>query len=171
MGGANPPALAAVCGPGVLTVVDVRTLPGSRRYPQFNRETMEEGLRSAGIAYRHAPELGGLRKPLKDSVNGAWRNDSFRGFADYMQGQAFAEALSDLEREAQAGTISLLCAEAVPWRCHRSLIADALTVRGFSVMHIMTEGSAKPHRLTPWARVEGIRITYPGPAPPTAVEP
>jgi len=153
--------IAALGSFGVQRVVDVRTIPGSRRCPQFNREPLREALEAAGIGYRHAEGLGGLRKPMKDSVNGAWRNDSFRAFADYMQGEAFAQALEELQREAAGVTVALLCAEAVPWRCHRSLIADALTVRGHQVIHIMAKGSASPHRLTPWALVEGLRITYP----------
>jgi len=148
---------------GIRTVVDVRTVSGSRRYPQFNREALEQALAAAGIAYRHSKGLGGLRKPLKDSVNGAWRNESFRGFADYMQSEAFAAALAELEGEAASGgPVAILCAEAVPWRCHRSLIADALSVRGHTVMHIMAPGKANRHKVTPWARVEGLQITYPG---------
>ena len=149
------------------TLVDVRTIPRSRHCPQFNSEPFARALREAGIGYRHASGLGGLRKPRRDSPNGAWRNDSFRGFADYMQTEEFAEALSELEREAAAGPVAIMCAEAVPWRCHRSLIADALAARGHAVMHIMAPGSARAHKLTPWARVEGFRVTY----PPAAVAP
>ncbi len=157
---------------GVRIVIDVRTAPGSRRYPQFNHEALQQSLAAAGIGYRHAKALGGLRKPLKDSVNGAWRNASFRGFADYMQGEAFAEALAELEKDAAAGgPIALLCAEAVPWRCHRSLIADALTVRGHTVMHIMGKGKANQHTMTPWARVDGLCITYPPEAAPGSQPP
>jgi uncharacterized protein (DUF488 family) len=146
---------------GVRLVVDVRTLPGSRRFPQFNREALGESLRSAGIGYRHIPGLGGLRKPRKDSPNGAWRNDSFRGFADYMLTPEFAQGIAALIREARALPAALLCAEAVPWRCHRSLIADALSVRGFPVEHIIGGEKASPHKVTTWARVDGLRITYP----------
>ena len=146
---------------GVRTVADVRTLPGSRRFPQFNREPLEETLRGAGIRYRHFPGLGGLRKPRKDSPNGAWRNDSFRGFADYMLTAEFERGLEELTQEARTTAVALLCAEAVPWRCHRSLIADALSVRGFRVEHIVAGEKTSPHQMTRWARVEGLRVTYP----------
>ena len=146
---------------GVRTVVDVRTLPGSRRFPQFNREPLEESLRGVGIGYRHMSGLGGLRKPRKDSPNGAWRNDSFRGFADYMLTPAFEQGLDELMQEARITVVALLCAEAVPWRCHRSLISDALSVRGFRVEHIVGGQKTFPHEVTRWARVEGLRVTYP----------
>jgi uncharacterized protein (DUF488 family) len=156
-----PELIEALRGFGVTTLVDVRTIPRSRHCPQFDREPFAQALREAGIGYRHAKGLGGLRKPRRDSANGAWRNDSFRGFADYMQTEAFAEALAELEREGDGGPVAIMCAEAVPWRCHRSLIADALAARGRPVIHIMAPGVARPHRLTPWARVEGLRVTYP----------
>ncbi len=146
---------------GVRTVMDVRTVPGSRRFPQFNREALAESLRGAGIGYCHNPGLGGLRKPRKDSPNGAWRNDSFRGFADYMLTPEFEQGLAELIDSARAEVTAVLCAEAVPWRCHRSLIADALTVRGFPVEHIVGGEKSSPHQVTKWARVEGLRITYP----------
>ncbi|HXX38781.1 MAG TPA: DUF488 domain-containing protein [bacterium] len=151
---------------GVRTLVDVRTVPGSRHAPQFNRETLSRTLPRRGIRYRHAAELGGLRRPHADSVNTAWRDASFRGFADYMATPEFDEAILNLRRLARAeGPVALMCAEAVPWRCHRSLIADALVVRRDAVTHIMDPGSSRPHELTPWAKVEGTTITYPGPPP------
>jgi uncharacterized protein (DUF488 family) len=143
-------------------LVDVRTIPRSRHNPQFNRETLPESLRGAGIECSHAPELGGLRKSRPDSVNIGWRNLSFRGYADYMQTREFADGLKNLVNLARHGITVIMCAEAVPWRCHRSLIADALTVAGHSVEHIMSVDKTQTHVLTPFARVEGQRITYPG---------
>lgn len=146
---------------GVTAVADVRTIPRSRRNPQFNQETLPGALTAAGIGYFHLPGLGGLRHARADSPNMAWRNASFRGFADYMQTDEFAENIAHLIAAAAQGRIALMCAEAVPWRCHRSLIADALTVRGIAVEHIMSKTHRQPHAVTPWARVEGVRITYP----------
>jgi uncharacterized protein (DUF488 family) len=146
---------------GVTRLVDVRTVPRSRHNPQFNGDALPESLRAAGIAYTHMPGLGGLRKPKPDSVNSGWRNASFQGYADYMQTPEFAENLKALEELAVNDTIATLCAEAVPWRCHRSLIADALTVRGHEVEHIISETKRQPHKLTPFAHVEGVQITYP----------
>ncbi len=145
-------------------VVDIRTVPRSRHNPQFNRETLPEALAAAGIGYVHLAGLGGLRHARKDSPNQGWRNASFRGFADYMQTPEFEENLRALMEMARQEQLCLMCAEAVPWRCHRSLIADALTVRGHAVTHIISQHSSQPHRLTPFARVAGTRITYP-PAP------
>ncbi len=147
---------------GVDLLVDVRTVPRSRHNPQFNRDVLPETLARAGIEYQHAAALGGLRHARKDSLNTAWRNSSFRGYADYMQTPAFAESLAELLKRAEGRRAAIMCAEAVPWRCHRSLIADALTARGVPVMHIMSETRADPHRLTPFARVDGDRVTYPG---------
>ncbi len=145
-------------------VVDVRTVPRSRRNPQFGRETLPASLRAAGIDYTHMPGLGGLRHPRPDSANSGWRNASFRGYADYMQTAEFQENLRQLMELASTRRIVLMCAEAVPWRCHRSLIADALLVRGYHVEHIMSATRSQPHRLTPWARVEDTQITYPAEA-------
>ena len=145
---------------GVTHVVDTRTVPRSRRNPQYNRETLPEALRPAGIGYVHVPGLGGLRRPRRDSVNTAWRNAGFRGYADYMQTPEFAESLEALIALAARAQVAVMCAEALPWRCHRSLIADALTVRQVLVEHIL-DGGRHPHRLTPWARVDGARLTYP----------
>ncbi len=150
---------------GVRTVVDVRTVPRSRHNPQFNADSLAESLRLAGLLYENRKDLGGLRRPRKDSPNGAWRNDSFRGFADYMQTEEFALAVDSLAAQAVKGTCALMCAETVPWRCHRSLIADALTVRGFAVVHIMGPGKTMAHALTPWAVVDGLRVTYPAAGP------
>lgn len=149
---------------GVRAVADVRTLPGSRRVPQFNLENLAPALEAAGIRYLHIAALGGLRRTSARSINTAWRNASFRGFADYMQTPAFAEGLETLITLARERPTAILCAEAVPWRCHRSLIGDALVVRGWRVLDIFSEKSIKPHQLTAFARVEGTAVTYPGKA-------
>jgi uncharacterized protein (DUF488 family) len=145
----------------VMQVVDVRTLPRSRRNPQFNRETLPDALRAGGMGYVHMAGLGGLRRPRADSPNNGWRNASFRGFADYMQTPAFEVHLHTLLELARQQRLALLCAEAVPWRCHRSLIADALTVRGAKVEHILSPTHRQAHVLTPWAQANGTRLTYP----------
>ena len=146
---------------GIEQLIDVRTIPGSRHNPQFNQEDLNASLRGQGICYLHLAGLGGLRKTVKDSLNTGWENASFRGFADYMQTPEFAEALEELIALAQERASAIMCAEAVPWRCHRSLIGDALLVRGLTVEDIFSETSSKPHNMTPWARVDGRRITYP----------
>jgi hypothetical protein len=151
---------------GVTLVVDVRKMPRSRRNPQFNRDTLPADLREAGIGYVDLPGLGGLRRRRPDSPNGAWKNASFQGYADHMLTPEFEQSLQELIERARGERAALLCAEAVPWRCHRSLIADALTVRGLPVEHILTARRTQPHVLRPFARVEGTRITY----PPTAEE-
>lgn len=146
---------------GVTRLVDVRTAPGSRRMPHFSKAALAAELPAQGIEYRHLPELGGLRRPRPDSPNTGWRNESFRGFADHMATAEFATALDGLvELAAERGT-AVMCAEAVPWRCHRSLIADALLARGVEVRHILGPGPARLHAMTPFARVEGSRVTYP----------
>jgi uncharacterized protein (DUF488 family) len=145
----------------VKLVADVRTIPKSRHNPQFNTGILASALKVEGIGYRRLPALGGLRHPEKDSVNTAWENDSFRGFADYMQTAGFAGGLSELMAIGQEQRTVVMCAEALPWRCHRSLIADALLVRGVKAMHIMSRTSVKEHTLTPWAAVHGAAITYP----------
>ncbi len=142
-------------------LVDVRTIPRSRRNPQFNKESLPQALRAAGVEYTHIPGLGGLRKAQKDSINTAWENDSFRGYADYMQTPEFSAGLEELISLSQDGPIAIMCAEAVPWRCHRSLIGDALLARGYSVIDILGPNSARPHKLTSFAVVEGERVTYP----------
>lgn len=146
---------------GVTHLMDVRTIPKSRHNPQFNSDALAGSLRDAGIAYTHVPGLGGLRRARPDSTNAAWRNPSFRGYADYMQTPAFAEHLDVVIDLAHRERVALMCAEAVPWRCHRSLIADALLVRGIPVEEIVSETRRQPHKLTPFARVDGVAITYP----------
>jgi len=146
---------------GVTTVVDIRTIPRSRHNPQFNKDVLPGKLSLAGISYRHCPGLGGLRHPQRDSPNTGWRNSSFRGFADYMQTGEFAQHIDRLVAIAQVGQVAIFCAEAVPWRCHRSLIADALLIRGLRIEHIIGAGERRPHIMTPWAEVHGTTITYP----------
>ncbi len=146
-------------------VIDVRTIPKSRYNPQFNEEELRKQLLEHGIEYARLPGLGGLRHTTKASINTAWKNDSFRGFADYMQTPEFASALDELIELAKEKRVAIMCAEAVPWRCHRSLIGDALIVRNIEVKDILSEKAIQPHSLTPWAKVEGNKITYPGPPP------
>lgn len=142
-------------------VVDVRTLPGSKHNPQFNKETLAEFLKKHKIDYIHMKSLGGLRKPNKDSVNTGWKASSFRGFADYMQTPKFRYAMDNLTEIANNKHVAIMCAEAVPWRCHRNMIADALLVRGFDVKHIISASDVREHKMTSFARVEGTSITYP----------
>jgi len=142
---------------GVHRVIDVRTIPRSRHNPQFNRDQLSPALHRARMHYTHMPGLGGLRRARRDSSNTAWRNASFRGYADYMQTVEFDDNLSRCIALARRERVVLMCAEAVPWRCHRSLIGDALLVRNVEVLDIMTEKSAKPHTLTSFARVDGHR--------------
>lgn len=146
---------------GVQRLVDVRTVPRSRHNPQFNRDALSKSLHNRRLNYRHIKALGGLRHSRPNSPNGAWRNKSFRGYADYMQTPEFAQGLEQLMELAQEKPAAIMCAEAVPWRCHRSLIADALIVRGYEVRDIMSLTSAKEHKLSPMAKVEGTCITYP----------
>jgi uncharacterized protein (DUF488 family) len=146
---------------GIDCVLDIRTVPKSRHNPQFGQDRLPDSLAAAGIGYRYLAGLGGLRHPRKDSPNGAWRNASFRGYADYMQTEAFAENVDAVAALAQDRRCVLMCAEAVPWRCHRSMVGDALLVRGIAVEDIIGPQKRKPHRLTPFAKVDGLRITYP----------
>ena len=146
---------------GVTRLVDVRTMPRSRHNPQFNKETLSAALRSAGLSYQHVAGLGGLRHARPDSPNKAWKNLSFRGFADYMQTSEFKENLQVLIDLARQERVALMCAEALPWRCHRSMIADALVARGFEVEHIMSATNCQKHTLRPFALVKGKRVTYP----------
>ncbi len=146
---------------GIELLVDVRTIPKSRHNPQFNSDPLEKGLKANGLDYMLMPGLGGLRHAKKDSVNQAWRNASFRGFADYMQTEEFEESLLKLINIAGVQKTVIMCAEAVPWRCHRSLIGDALLVRGISVMDIMSKSSVKEHKMTPWAEIHGTGVIYP----------
>jgi len=145
----------------VTQLVDIRTIPKSRHNPQFNSDVLAASLRAAHIRYKHMKELGGLRHAQRDSVNLGWRNTSFRGFADYMQTDEFAAALDRAIELAKERPTALMCAEAVPWRCHRSLVADALSVRKIRVLEIVSNATPKEHTLTPFARVRGTRITYP----------
>lgn len=152
---------------GARCVVDVRTVPRSRHNPQFDQASLPQSLTQAGLGYVHLPGLGGLRHPQSDSINTGWRNASFRGYADYMQTPAFAQSLDELIALAQVGGVVMMCAEAVPWRCHRSLIADALLVRGIRTEDILSATRRQPHALTSFAQVRGTQVIYPGePAPP-----
>jgi uncharacterized protein (DUF488 family) len=146
---------------GVTSLADVRTVPRSRHNPQFNGETLAASLAARGIGYVHLPGLGGFRRASADSPNAGWRNVSFRGYADYMQTPAFADNLTMLLALAAEETVAVMCAEAVPWRCHRSLIADALVVRGIRSEEIVSETKTTAHKLTPFAHVDGSAITYP----------
>ncbi len=159
--------LALLQAHGVTCLADVRTIPRSRHNPQFNTDALASSLKQVGIDYIHLPRLGGLRRTTKASVNTGWRNASFRGFADYMQTGEFQEALADVIRLAKQYRLVLMCAEAVPWRCHRSLIADALRVRGIRAEHIMTPRDRRAHSLTPFAEIKGTKITYPA-SPPSS---
>lgn len=143
-------------------LVDIRSIPRSRYVPQFNKENLSTALLKEGIDYFYLKGLGGLRPVKKDSINQGWRTQAFRGFADYMQTKEFDEALELLIEKASMQTVALMCAEAVPWRCHRSLIGDALLVRGFAVSDIMGMNATREHELTPWAKVDGLQVTYPG---------
>lgn len=145
----------------VTKVVDVRTVPRSRHNPQFNRETLPDSLSAIGISYVPMPGLGGLRHPSSNSPNLGWRSLSFRGFADYMQTSEFEDNLQKLTDLTRQERTALMCAEAVPWRCHRSLIADALVVHCIQVEHILSLTHSQLHKITPWAKVEGARLTYP----------
>ena len=146
---------------GVQRVIDVRTLPRSRFNPHFDITRLPALLRAAHIGYTHLPGLGGLRRPRRDSPNTGWRNKSFRGYADHMQSAAFKRSLDRCLALASHEHVVLMCAEAVPWRCHRSLIADALVARGVDALEIASETRVRRHTLTPFAHVEGTEITYP----------
>ncbi len=146
----------------ITELIDIRTIPKSRHNPQFNGPELAHVLRNHHIGYRHEKKLGGLRHAHKDSINTAWHNLSFRGFADYMQTAEFAQGIEDLINIAHHKIVVIMCAEAVPWRCHRSLIGDALLVRGLQVEDIYSSTSCKLHTLTEWAVVKGTAVTYPG---------
>lgn len=145
----------------VSRVIDVRTVPRSRHNPQFNQAVLPGSLNKAGLEYVHMPKLGGLRHAQRESLNMGWRNASFRGYADYMQTPEFEQSLEELSRLAKQDQIALMCAEAVPWRCHRSLIADALLVRAIRTEDILSPTRRQVHTLTPFAKVRGTTITYP----------
>jgi uncharacterized protein (DUF488 family) len=146
---------------GIERLVDIRTIPRSRHNPQFNGTALANSVTAQHFEYMHIPALGDLRRARKDSPNTAWRNASFRGYADYMQTEAFQAALQELIHMSRGKRVAIMCAEAVPWRCHRSLVADALCVRRVPVVEILSDSSYRMHPLTPFAQVEGVRITYP----------
>jgi uncharacterized protein (DUF488 family) len=146
---------------GVTQLIDIRTIPKSRHNPQFNGDAIAKSLRAGRIRYVHMKELGGLRRAKPDSINLGWRNASFRGYADYMQTPEFADALERAIKLAAARPTAMMCAEAVPWRCHRSLVADALLVRGIHALEIIGPAKPKEHKFTLFAQVRGTKITYP----------
>ena len=153
--------VALLLAHGVEQLIDVRSIPRSRHNPQFNRDRLPRPLQKVGVRYQHMAGLGGLRHARRDSINAGWKNASFRGFADYMQTPEFQEALDQLIQLAKKRRTAIMCAEAVPWRCHRSLIGDALLVRGFRVEEIASSTRTRPHTLTPWAQVRGKQLSYP----------
>jgi len=154
--------IACLCAQRVGVLADVRSVPRSRHNPQFVEAVLAPALALVQIRYVHLSELGGFRRPWADSPNGAWRNSSFRGYADYMQTAAFRVALDELIALGRHGTVAVMCAEAVPWRCHRSLIADALLVRGIEVDDVVGTDTVRAHGLTPFAHMDGDRLLYPG---------
>ena len=146
---------------GIKLLVDVRSLPGSKRYPQFNKEAFADSLGKSGIRYEHFPELGGRRKATPNSKNTAWRNESFRGYADYMETEEFHNGVKRLlDLAANVGPVAIMCAEAVWWRCHRSLISDYLKARGIEVMHILDANKIEPHPYTSAARIVNGELSY-----------
>lgn len=149
-------------GQAITQLVDIRTVPRSRHNPQYEQDALRGTLTGAGIAYHQLKALGGLRPVRRDAVNSGWRNASFRGYADYMQTDQFGQGIADLIRMAEQAPTAIMCAEAVPWRCHRSLVGDALLVRGVKVLDIIGGAVPRPHPLTSFAVVDGTRITYPG---------
>lgn len=156
-------------GHRISLLLDVRKIPRSRHNPQFNHDALPQSLASCAIAYRHEPALGGLRKPAPDSPNTGWQNPGFRAYADYMMTPAFEKQMESLVSLASTEKVALMCAEALPWRCHRSLVSDALAARGIDVLHIVTAVQARAHKLTPFARVEGTHLSYPGLVPQDAL--
>ena len=153
--------IALLAAYGIESLMDVRTVPRSRHNLQFNGDALAGSLAAAGIEYVPMQALGGLRSPRKDSVNTGWRNTSFRGYADYMQTDAFGDALETLIESSREKRVAIMCAEAVPWRCHRSLVADALVTRDVPVVEIFSDAKYRAHKLTPFAEVRGTAITYP----------
>jgi len=153
--------IGALQAHGIKLVADVRLLPGSKRYPQFNKEMLAKSLTDAGIGYEHFPELGGRRRPRKDSRNTAWRNDAFRGYADHMETTEFVAGIARLkEATEKRGAVAIMCAEAVWWKCHRSLIADYLKTQGTEVIHIISANKTEPHPFTSAARIVNGRLSY-----------
>ena len=146
---------------GIQELVDVRTVPKSRHNPQFGQDLLAPAMNEAGIGYAHIKQLGGLRHPAKESINTGWQNTSFRGYADYMATDEFRQGLAELEAIAEKRSTAIMCAEAVPWRCHRSMIADALTLQGWGVRDIQSKKTANLHELTPFLKVQDGKITYP----------
>ena len=146
----------------IAVLVDVRSFPGSRRYPQFNKEELKQSLSAAGIRYHHSPALGGRRKPTADSKNLAWKNASFRAYADHLDSEEFKQGIKELLEVALKERSAVMCAEALWWRCHRSLIADYLKSLGWEVLHIQTEKEAEPHPYTSAARIVEGRLSYEG---------
>lgn len=146
---------------GIGLLADIRRFPGSKRYPHFASEAMARWLPENGIAYIHMPELGGRRKPLPDSPNTAWRNEQFRAYADYMASDEFRAAIDKLLAVADTQLLTIMCAEAVPWRCHRNLVADELTRRGIDVIHIIGSNATRTHVMNEHARIEGDHLVYP----------
>ena len=153
--------LALLTAHGIQEVIDVRTIPKSRHNPQFSQDQLSSELNEANIQYTHIKKLGGLRRAAKDSPNAGWQNTSFRGFADYMASDEFQQGLQELQAHAEKNTVAIMCAEAVPWRCHRSFIADALTIQGWQVLHIQSKKTAKPHEFTPFLEVREGKLLYP----------
>jgi uncharacterized protein (DUF488 family) len=153
--------LALLATAGVTQLADIRTVPRSRRHPHFRSDALAESLPANGLAYRLFPGLGGFRRPRPDSPNGAWRNESFRGYADYAMTDEFARALDELREWARNGPTAIMCSESLWWRCHRRLVADQLVERGDQVVHIGPDGRATEHEQTPFAVVDGERVTYP----------
>jgi uncharacterized protein (DUF488 family) len=153
--------LSLLAAYNITLLVDVRTVPRSRHNPQFNKETLPDTLKPHGIKYIHMPEIGGLRHPKRDSVNLAWENLGFQGYADFMQTKEFIDSLLKIVALARENCLAIMCAEALPWRCHRSLISDALVVRHVKVLHIISATDPITHKVTEFAHVEGTKITYP----------
>ncbi|MBA2486896.1 MAG: DUF488 domain-containing protein [Nitrospira sp.] len=156
--------LALLTAHRISRIVDVRRFPGSRRYPHFGSDALGKSLTDAKVGYQHMPTLGGRRTAQPDSRNDGWKNAGFRGYADYMQTEEFQRAIDELRADATQARTAIMCAEAVPWRCHRSLIADALVTQGWEVAHIMSMGQAQVHRVTAFAVRQGDRLVYPAPA-------
>jgi uncharacterized protein (DUF488 family) len=152
--------IALLKGAGVVRAIDIRRYPASRKWPHFNGGALAESLPAAGIAYVGLPELGGRRKAKPDSRHTAWRSEMFRAYADFLESREAREAIASVEEAAQAGPTAIFCAEAVPWRCHRSLVADALVARGWEVTDLLGPGSSRPHALPPFARVDGADVIY-----------
>lgn len=159
-----PEFIALLAAHGITLLADIRTVPRSRHNPQYTLESLAQELPAQGIEYRHLPALGGLRRPKPDSINLGWENTSFRGYADYMQTPEFAAALDELAALAETHTVAMMCAEGNPFRCHRNLVADALTARGVPVYHIVSRKTARRHNLNPRAVITNRRVSYPAPA-------